>query len=267
MRANLVTRHRGGPAGVRRHRRLRGQRRPGDRERGARRARTSCSSASAARRRPASPGCSSRCSTSGCRSSAAASSTTTRSRRSAPRPGRSSRRAATITPIDWLPRDRRYAEKLATPDITIADLIGEVDPIRVAEGRYLSDELTLHYGLIPRANRGHLRDQRAARPRGADPGRPAQHPRGARRPGPRLHDPAAARPVRRRVGQPGGLHEPRPDHHAAQGPARVADPDALPAQPRARGRDRAPGEAALPGRTSRSRPWSCRGSWRSWSRS
>jgi magnesium chelatase subunit I len=58
------------------------------------------------------------------------------------------------TPIDWLPRERRYAEKLATPDITIADLIGEVDPIRVAEGRYLSDELTLHYGLIPRANRG-----------------------------------------------------------------------------------------------------------------
>jgi magnesium chelatase subunit I len=58
------------------------------------------------------------------------------------------------TPIDWLPRDRRYAEKLATPDITLADLIGEVDPIRVAEGRYLSDELTLHYGLIPRTNRG-----------------------------------------------------------------------------------------------------------------
>jgi len=58
------------------------------------------------------------------------------------------------TPIDWLARDRRYAEKLATPDITIADLIGEVDPVRVAEGRYLSDELTLHYGLIPRANRG-----------------------------------------------------------------------------------------------------------------
>jgi magnesium chelatase subunit I len=58
------------------------------------------------------------------------------------------------TPIEWLPRDRRYAEKLATPDITIADLIGEVDPVRVAEGRYLSDELTLHYGLIPRANRG-----------------------------------------------------------------------------------------------------------------
>ncbi|HVM30951.1 MAG TPA: sigma 54-interacting transcriptional regulator [Candidatus Limnocylindrales bacterium] len=58
------------------------------------------------------------------------------------------------TPIDWLPRDRRYSEKLATPDITIADLIGEVDPIKVAEGRYLADEATIHYGLIPRANRG-----------------------------------------------------------------------------------------------------------------
>jgi magnesium chelatase subunit I len=58
------------------------------------------------------------------------------------------------TPIAWLPRDRRYGEKLATPDTTIADLIGEVDPIKVAEGRYLSDELTLHYGLVPRTNRG-----------------------------------------------------------------------------------------------------------------
>jgi magnesium chelatase subunit I len=58
------------------------------------------------------------------------------------------------TPIEWLARDRRYTEKLATPDITIADLIGEVDPIKVAEGRYLADETTIHYGLIPRANRG-----------------------------------------------------------------------------------------------------------------
>src|SRR6266513_2786620 len=58
------------------------------------------------------------------------------------------------TEVAWLPRDRRYAEKLATPDITIADLIGEVDPIKVAEGRYLSDELTLHYGLVPHCNRG-----------------------------------------------------------------------------------------------------------------
>ncbi len=56
--------------------------------------------------------------------------------------------------IAWLPRDRRYGEKLATPDITIADLIGEVDPIKVAEGRYLADELTIHYGLLPRTHRG-----------------------------------------------------------------------------------------------------------------
>ena len=48
----------------------------------------------------------------------------------------------------------RYGEKLATPDTSMADLIGEVDPIKVAEGRYLSDELTLHYGLVPRTNRG-----------------------------------------------------------------------------------------------------------------
>jgi len=59
-----------------------------------------------------------------------------------------------LAPVDWLPRDRRYGEKLATPDITVADLIGEVDPIKVAEGRYLADELTIHYGLLPRTNRG-----------------------------------------------------------------------------------------------------------------
>jgi len=58
------------------------------------------------------------------------------------------------TPIEWVHRDDRYGEKLATPDTSIADLIGEVDPIKVAEGRYLSDELTLHYGLVPRTNRG-----------------------------------------------------------------------------------------------------------------
>lgn len=57
-------------------------------------------------------------------------------------------------PIDWAHRSVRFGEKLATPDTSIADLIGEVDPIKVAEGRYLSDELTLHYGLVPRTNRG-----------------------------------------------------------------------------------------------------------------
>jgi magnesium chelatase subunit I len=58
------------------------------------------------------------------------------------------------TPVAWLHRDDRYGEKLATPDITIADLVGEVDPVKVAEGRYLSDALTIHYGLLPRTNRG-----------------------------------------------------------------------------------------------------------------
>ncbi len=57
-------------------------------------------------------------------------------------------------PITWLTREARYGEKLATPDITIADLIGEIDPIKVAEGRYLSDEMTIAYGLVPRTNRG-----------------------------------------------------------------------------------------------------------------
>ncbi len=58
------------------------------------------------------------------------------------------------TKIHWVHRHDRFGEKLATPDTSIADLIGEVDPIKVAEGRYLSDELTLHYGLVPRSNRG-----------------------------------------------------------------------------------------------------------------
>jgi len=58
-------------------------------------------------------------------------------------------------PIAWLPRDRRYVEKLATPDVTIADMIGDIDPIKAARaGLQLSDELTMHYGLLPRANRG-----------------------------------------------------------------------------------------------------------------
>ncbi|GAC1662807.1 MAG: ATP-binding protein [Candidatus Acidiferrum sp.] len=59
------------------------------------------------------------------------------------------------TPISWMPRENRYVEKLATPDVTMADIIGDVDPIRAARGgRDLSDELTIHYGLLPRANRG-----------------------------------------------------------------------------------------------------------------
>ncbi|HEY6109578.1 MAG TPA: magnesium chelatase, partial [Gemmatimonadales bacterium] len=59
------------------------------------------------------------------------------------------------TPVAWLPRDARFVEKLATPDVTIADIIGDVDPIKAARGGHLlSDELTMHFGLLPRANRG-----------------------------------------------------------------------------------------------------------------
>src|SRR5437764_5406012 len=59
------------------------------------------------------------------------------------------------TPIAWVNRDARFVEKLATPDVTIADVIGDVDPIKAAKGGHLlSDELTIHYGLLPRANRG-----------------------------------------------------------------------------------------------------------------
>lgn len=57
-------------------------------------------------------------------------------------------------PVTWIHRDARYAEKLATPDVTIADLIGEVDPVRIAEGRYLSDEESIHFGLAARSHRG-----------------------------------------------------------------------------------------------------------------
>jgi len=58
-------------------------------------------------------------------------------------------------PIGWLTRDARYVEKLATPDVTIADMVGDIDPIKAAQaGLNLSDELTMHYGLLPRANRG-----------------------------------------------------------------------------------------------------------------
>ena len=57
--------------------------------------------------------------------------------------------------IGWLPREARFVEKLATPDVTIADILGDIDPIKAAQaGLNLSDELTMHYGLLPRANRG-----------------------------------------------------------------------------------------------------------------
>ena len=140
-------------------------------------------------------------------------------------------------------RDTRFGEKLATPDTSIADLIGEVDPIKVAEGRYLSDELTLHYGLVPRTNRGifainelpdlaeriqvgllNVLEERDVQVRGY-----------------KVRLPLDVLP--RRLGQPRGLHQPRPHHHAAEGPLRRPDPHALPARDRDRDRHRRAGGA------------------------
>ena len=155
------------------------------------------------------------------------------------------------TPIDWVHRDDRFGEKLATPDTSIADLIGEVDPIKVAEGRYLSDELTLHYGLVPRTNRGifainelpdlaeriqvgllNVLEERDVQVRGYKIRLPARRAAG-------------------RLGQPRGLHEPRPHHHPAEGPLRRPDPHPLPARRRDRGRPspcRRPGPLEAAGR-------------------
>src|ERR1051326_6110626 len=116
---------------------------------------TWCFWASAARRNRELYAASCLCWTSVFRSSRDARSTTLPSSRSAapagvaPPPG-----GGPPLPIEWIGRDQRYGEKLATPDVSIADLIGEIDPIKVAEGRYLADEETIHYGLIPRTNRG-----------------------------------------------------------------------------------------------------------------
>ncbi len=89
----------------------------------------------------------------------------------------------------------------------------------------------------------HLQRQRASRPRRAHPGRAAQRARGARHPGPRLRAAAAARPAARREREPGGLHQPRPDHHPAEGPLRRRGPHPLPAAPGRRARAHAPGVA------------------------
>ena len=165
------------------------------------------------------------------------------------------RRKATRTPIAWLPRDARYVEKLATPDVTIADMIGDIDPIKAARGGLqLADELTMHYGLLPRANRGifainelpdlagkiqvglfNILQEGDVQIKGY-PGAPA---------------------ARRDAGlhrQPRGLHGARQDHHAAQGPHRLRDPHALPDQPRRRHGDHRAGGLDR----SRRRPSRCR---------
>ncbi len=93
-----------------------------------------------------------------------------------------------------------------------------------------------------------LLHQRAARPLAQDPGRPVQRPRRTRHPDPRLSDPAQPRPLHGLLGQPRGLHQPRPDRHPAQGPDRLGRPDPLPADPRAGDGDQRPERLARPRR-------------------
>ena len=150
------------------------------------------------------------------------------------------------TPIAWLPREERYAEKLATPDIAVADLIGEVDPIKVAEGRYLSDELTIHYGLIPRTNRGifsinelpdlaeriqvglfNLMEEKDIQIKGY-----------------RIRLPLDVYLVA--SAKPGGLHQPRTHHHTSQGPLRLPDKDPLSQALRGGDTHHGPGDDLLP---------------------
>ena len=223
MRKNLMRPPARRRAALPRRHRLRGHRPPAARERAARRPRRDLPRRARPGEDPHDPLARSACSTSGCRSSPAARSTTTRTHPvSHARPRRSSPSAATSTPIEWVHRDDRFGEKLATPDTSIADLIGEVDPIKVAEGRYLSDELTIHYGLVPRTNRGifainelpdlaeriqvgllNVLEERDVQIRGY-----------------KIRLPLDVMLVASR--QPRGLHQPRPHHHAAEGPLRLA---------------------------------------------
>ena len=151
------------------------------------------------------------------------------------------------TPIEWVGRDRRYGEKLATPDISIADLVGDVDPIRIAEGRYLSDELAIHYGLIPRTNRDLCIND--CRPRGAQTRWGCSTYGGGARPdqGYLVRLPGRARWSR---AEPGGLHEPGAHHHAAEGTLRRADTHALPSGDRAGSLHHGRGAERVPGRKS-----------------
>jgi magnesium chelatase subunit I len=119
------------------------------------------------------------------------------------------------TPITWIGRENRFVEKLATPDVTIADVIGDVDPIKAARGGHqLSDELTIHYGLLPRANRGifavnELPDLAGKIQVG-------------------LFNIMQEGDVQIGIHcESGGLHGARQDHHAAEGPHRCGDRHAL----------------------------------------
>ena len=130
------------------------------------------------------------------------------------------------TPIGWLSRDQRYVEKLATPDVTIADIIGDVDPIKAARGGHLlSDELTMHFGLLPRANRGIFAINEL-------PDLSGKIQVGLFNIMQEGDIQIKGYPVRLPVGlyrQSRGLHRPRKDHHPAQGSDRLRNHHPLPA--------------------------------------
>ena len=106
-------------------------------------------------------------------------------------------------PIAWLPREVRYIEKLATPDVTIADMIGDIDPIKAARtGLQLGNELAMHFGLLPRANRGIFAINELPGPRRQDSSGPVQHPPGRGRADQRLPGATAARRDGGLLGQP-----------------------------------------------------------------
>jgi Mg-chelatase subunit ChlI len=106
-------------------------------------------------------------------------------------------------PIAWLPRDARFVEKLATPDVTIADMIGDLDPIKAARASLqLSDELTMHYGLLPRAHRGIFAINELPDLAGKIQGRSLQHPSGRGCSNQRISGTTAARCAARLQCQP-----------------------------------------------------------------
>jgi magnesium chelatase subunit I len=146
--------------------------------------------------------------------------------------------------VEWMHRSRRYGEKLATPDTSVGDLVGDVDPIRVAQGRTLGDPETIHNGLVPRTNRGifavnelpdlaeriqvsllNVLEERDIQIRGYQLRLPARPAPGGQR-------------------EPGGLHQPWSDHHAPEGPARRGDPHPLPGRRGRRAHPARPGGAA-----------------------
>ena len=132
------------------------------------------------------------------------------------------------TPIHWIHRSERYTEKLATPDVSVADLIGDLDPIKAANLKLsFSDEGAIHYGLVPHSNRGIFVINELPDLQTADSSSAVQHPSGGRYSNTRIQSEVAARHSVRVYFKPRGLHQPWLDHHATQGSDSKPDHHAL----------------------------------------